>query len=141
MTRDGCCLLMAKIDGVEQLKAPAETGDREMNSKRRAAAGEVEATLGKAAMIDKVGGKQERWHDATNKAEVEQKFVLNFFEPLLVRRSSACKMMAYRGQHIVGDNMKSKCGRLLYFHSFHPPGPIDPWILKLIDDKGIFICR
>lgn len=45
---------MAKLDGVEQLKAPAETGEREMKSKRRAAAEEGEATLVKAAMIVEV---------------------------------------------------------------------------------------
>ena len=53
VTRDGCCFLMAKLDVVEQLKAPAETGEREMNSKRRAAAEEEDATLGKAVMIDR----------------------------------------------------------------------------------------
>lgn len=51
VTRDGCCFLMAKLDVVEQLKAPAETGEREINSKRRAAAEEEEATLVKAAMM------------------------------------------------------------------------------------------
>jgi hypothetical protein len=41
---------MANADGDEQLKAPAETGEREMNSKRRATA-EEEVAVVEAAMM------------------------------------------------------------------------------------------
>jgi len=44
---------MANADGDEQLKAPAETGEREMNSKRRATAEEEEVAVVEAAMIEK----------------------------------------------------------------------------------------
>ena len=44
---------MSNVD--VQLKAPAETGEREINSKRRAAAEEEETTLVKNAMIEQKG--------------------------------------------------------------------------------------
>ena len=44
---------MSNVD--VQLKAPAETGEREINSKRRAAAEEEETTLVKDAMIEQKG--------------------------------------------------------------------------------------
>eukprot|EP00984_Skeletonema_dohrnii_P031486 scaffold24029_cov144-Skeletonema_dohrnii-CCMP3373.AAC.7 len=44
---------MANADGVVQLKAPAETGEREMNSKRKATAEEEEVAVVEAAMIEK----------------------------------------------------------------------------------------
>lgn len=59
------------VDGVEQLKAPAETGEREMNSKRRAAAEEEETTLVKDAMIDRSEGYNK---NGGAPAEVEQNF-------------------------------------------------------------------
>ncbi len=63
---------MADVDGVEQLNAPAETGEREMKSKRRAAAEEEEATLVKAAMIVLVEFEKANNVACTMMAEVEK---------------------------------------------------------------------
>ena len=63
-TRDVYFLLEAatKLDGEEQLNAPADTGDREMKSKRSAAAEEVVVLVKDVIMIEREGkataGKQ-----------------------------------------------------------------------------------
>lgn len=63
---------MANADGDEQLKAPAETGEREMNSNRRATAEEEEVAVVEAAMIDKkrIACRQERCRRQIGRAHV-----------------------------------------------------------------------